>query len=960
MNSESIAIIGLAGQFPEAKNINKFWQNLANGVESIRFFSEEELLAAGIKADTLANPAYVNGLAMLDDVDKFDARFFDYRPRQAKTMDPQHRLFMQCVWTALEHAGYDPERTTGPIGLYAGVGANRYLTTNLYPSGILETAPDAHQIILDNHSDFFTTRVSYKLNLQGPSVTMLTACSTSLVATHFACQSLLNGECDLALAGGAGISLPQVSGYLYQEGGILAVDGHCRPFDRHATGTVRGNGLGVVVLKRVDDALAEGDYIWGLILGSAINNDGSLKVGYTAPSVVGQAAVISEALAIADVPPETITYIETHGTATPLGDPIEIAALKEAFAAVEKKDHCALGAVKSNIGHLDTAAGVAGLIKTILTLKHQQIPPTLHFQEPNPNLGLAESPFYVNTTLQDWVATETPRRAGVSSFGIGGTNAHLILEEAPAIDPSGPSREQQHLMLSAKTETALAQITHNLAGHLKTQPDLNLADVAYTLQVGRQPLPYRQVIPCQNISEAIAGLEEVNDQRLTNRCETDTPKIVFMFSGQGSQYVNMGRALYHNEPVFQDAVDACAEILAEHLKRDLRDLLYPTSNQIEAASQKLNQTMFTQPALFTIEYALAQLWQSWGILPQAMIGHSIGEYVAAHLAGVFNLEDALRLVATRGKLMQSLPEGRMLTISRPAEEIEAYLPNHLSIAVINNPKRCVVAGPAPLIADFEKELKSKKIACRQLHTSHAFHSPMMAPILPAFIETFNQISLSAPTQPYISNVSGTWITTEEATNSQYWGEHLRQTVQFSNGLAQICSDPQRILLEVGPGNALTTLAKQHPARPKAQSVLASLPAPKKETPADTHLLYTLATLWTQGVIIDWPEFYNNETRQRLPLPTYPFEGKRYWIEPQPKPTPSPANQPEREIQHSVAEAIPVQPGVETSPLDGPHANNKTAPSPLVNPVSEVAVEERIIAQQLEIIAQQLALLAQEG
>ena len=883
----NIAIIGMAGRFPGARNIDEFWQNLRDGVESISFFTDQEVEAAGVDPALLQNPHYVKAGGVLEDVELFDASFFGFNPREAEIMDPQHRVFLECAWEALENAGYDPESYEGLIGVYAGMSMNTYLLFNLLSNRHVIASVHSDQLAIGNGRDYLPTRVSYKLNLRGPSVNIQTACSTSLVAVHLACQGLLSYECDMALAGGVSIDIPQKRGYLYLEGGIGSPDGHCRAFDAKARGTVGGNGVGIVVLKRLADALADGDTIYAVIKGSAINNDGSLKVGYTAPSVEGQAEVIATAQAIAGVDPETIRYIETHGTGTSLGDPIEIAALTQVFrASTQAKGFCAIGSVKTNIGHLDAAAGVAGLIKTVLALKHKMLPPSLNFEQPNPQIDFENSPFYVNTKLSEWEAPAdgTPRRAGVSSFGIGGTNAHVVLEEAPVIEPSGPSRPWQLLLLSAKTASALETATTNLADHLKRHPDLNLADVAYTYQVGRHAFDHRRMVVCRDLEDAVTALETRDPQRVfTALHEGGDRPVAFMFTGQGAQYVNMGRELYQTEPTFREQVDLCAELLRPHLGFDLRDLLYPTEEDAEEAAARLKQTYITQPALFVIEYALAQLWMEWGIRPQAMIGHSIGEYVAACLAGVFSLEDALALVADRGRMMQSLPGGAMLSLPLPEDEVRSLLNEKLSLAVINAPTLCVVSGPNDAVDKLEVQLAEKGVVYRRLHTSHAFHSNMMEPILEPFTRRVAQVELHPPRIPFISNVTGTWITAEEAMDPGYWAKHLRHTVRFADGVQELLREPARVLLEVGPGRTLSTLTRHHPDCTGERVVLSSLRHPKDQQSDVAFLLNTLGKLWLAGVKVDWSGFYAHERRHRIPLPTYPFERQRYWIEPGERP-----------------------------------------------------------------------------
>ena len=868
IQESDIAIIAMSGRFPGAKNIDEFWSNLQNGMECISELSDSELLKNGVEPELLQNPNYVKAKAVLDDIDLFDANFFGFNPKEAEILDPQQRLFLQCAWEAVEQAGYNPQNYTGPIGVYAGVTQSSYFQNNLYGNGEINSSVSTFQLSLANDKDFLPVRVAYKLNLTGPAVNIQTACSTSLVAVHMACQSLLNGECDMALAGGATITVEN-KGYLYQEGMVLSPDGHCRAFDAQAQGTVGGNGVGIVMLKRAEDAMADGDYIHGIIKGSAINNDGTNKIGFTAPSVQGQAAVIAEAQAIAGVDVETITYVEVHGTGTSLGDPIEIAALTQAFREnTESKGYCAIGSLKTNMGHLDTAAGIAGLIKTVLALKHQQIPPSLHFQTPNPKIDFANSPFYVNTRLCEWKTDTSKRRAGVSSFGIGGTNAHVVLEEAPIVANSLESnRPVQLLVLSAKTNSALETLTHNLTIHLEQNPQLNLADVAYTLSVGRQAFEHRRIL-----------VGSPSQQIFTSQVKSPVPEVIFMFSGQGSQYVNMAREIYATELVFRQQVDDCARLLEPELGFNLCDILYPDPEGMAAATEQLQQTAIAQPAIFTIEYALAKLWESWGVIPQALIGHSIGEYVAACLAGVFSLADGLSLVAKRGRMMQQLPPGAMLSVPLSATEVAPFLSEELSLAVINEPSRCVISGIKGAIADLQSKLAYQGIESRQLHTSHAFHSPMMEPILQSFTEAVGNVSLNPPSIPYISNVTGTWITAEQATNPQYWSQHLRSPVQFSRGIDLLLQDEQRLFLEVGAGRTLSTFVKRHLGGDVSPVVLTTVRHPQEVRSDMDFLLTTLGQLWLQGVEIDWFGVYAQENRHRLPLPTYPFEGQRYWVE----------------------------------------------------------------------------------
>ncbi|MGB3205431.1 MAG: beta-ketoacyl synthase N-terminal-like domain-containing protein [Crinalium sp.] len=879
-SEEAIAIVGMSGRFPGAKNVDEFWYNLQNGVESISFFSEEELESVGVAKEVIRNSHYVKAKGVLGNIELFDAAFFGLNPREAEITDPQQRLFLECAWEALEQAGYDSQTYSGSIGVYAGTGGlSSYFLNNLYINHHLRESVGDYQMKIANDSNLLSTRVSYKLNLTGPSLTIQTACSTSLVAISMACRSVLNYECDMALAGGVSIKIPQKTGYLYREGMILSPDGHCRAFDAKAQGTVDGSGVGIVVLKRLEDAIADRDYIHAVVKGCAINNDGSKKVGLTAPSVDGQAAVISQALAFAEVEPETITYIETHGTGTPLGDPIEIAALTQVFSHyTQKKGFCALGSVKTNIGHLDSAAGVAGLIKTVCAIKHKLLPPSLHFEEPNPEIDFANSPFYVNAKLSEWKTNGSLRRAGVSSFGVGGTNAHVILEEAPVVQTFEECRPWQLLVLSAKTHSALNTATVNLVEHFKQHPKLYLADAAYTLSIGRKAFEQRRMLVCRSVEDTVDALSTLEPKRVfTNFQESKERHIAFMFSGQGSQYVNMALELYQFEPTFRHHIDICSEILKPHMECDLRHILYPNEH-IKEATEQLKQTALTQPALFTIEYALAQLWMSWGIHPQTMIGHSIGEYVAACLAGVFSLEDALSLVAKRGQLMQQLPTGAMLAVSLEKKHLQPLLGDQLSLAVTNGFSNCVVAGTREAVDALQLQLMEQGIKCCLLHTSHAFHSHMMEPILKPFALAVEKVNLKPPKIPYVSNTTGTWITAEQATNPNYWAQHLRHEVRFADGLQQLLKQPEQILLEIGPGRTLSTLVKQHPNKAPQQIVLSSLRHLRDEQSDVAFVLATLGKLWLAGVQVDWSEFYVPEQRQRIPLPTYPFERQRYWID----------------------------------------------------------------------------------
>lgn len=884
-SSIDIAVIGMAGRFPGADNTEALWRNLRDGVESIRHFSDEELIARGVPAETLSDPLYVRASACIEGADRFDAAFFGYTPREAADTDPQHRIFLETAWEALERAGYHGADYPGPIGIYAGTGVNTYMLSNLLGGGRFGDMRDIsllQGLMNGNNKDSMVTTASYKLDLHGPGIAVQTACSTSLVAVHVACRALLNHETDMALAGGAWVNLLHENGYRYQPGAILSSDGRCRPFDAKAGGTVIGSGVGIVVLKRLADAQADGDTIHAVIKGSAVNNDGAAKIGYTAPSVEGQTEVIMAAHAIAGVTPDSIGYVEAHGTGTTLGDPIEIAALTQAFrSGTERSGYCGVGSVKSNLGHLDSAAGVTGLIKAVLALEHRAIPPSLHFESPNPNIDFENSPFYVNAKLKEWPAGAAPRRAGVSSFGIGGTNAHVVLEEAPPAPLSSPSRAWQLLPVSARTETALNAAVTRLVEHLRAHPETPLADAAYTLQTGRKRFAHRAVSVCRDSEDAVSVLATRDALRFAaQRCTSDAPTVAFMFSGQGSQYVGMAEELYRDEPVFRDALDRCLALLAPRLDADLLSLIFAAADARNEAAAKLAQTALTQPALFAVEYSLAQLWQSWGIRPQAMIGHSIGEYVAACLAGVFSLEDALALVALRGRMLQAMPGGAMCMVMLSEAAVQPYLKDGCDLAAVNGAELCVLSGPQAAIEAAESALTAQGVSCQRLHVSHAFHSAMMEPMRAEFERAVAAVPRNAPQLPFISNVSGTWIQPEEAVDPAYWGRHLRGTVRFADGLNELFSDPDRILLEVGPGETLSTLAQRHPAG-SGRLVVSSLPHPGKAQQAQGHTCLALGKLWLGGTDVDWASYYAGERRRRVPLPTYPFERQSYWVEADP-------------------------------------------------------------------------------
>jgi acyl transferase domain-containing protein/acyl carrier protein len=896
-----VAIIGMAGRFPGADDLEAFWANLRDGVESITFFSDDELRAAGVPDADLAHPDYVKAVGRLRDVEHFDAGFFGYSPREAEVLEPGHRLFLECTWEAMEDAGVDPGQVAGRIGVYAGAGSSGYVERHVKPNAALMESAGAFQVNLGSAHDFLATRVSYKLDLRGPSLAVQTGCSTSLVAVHLAAQSLLRGECELALAGGASVVIPQTTGYTYAHGSIVSPDGHCRAFDARSAGAVSGSGVGAVVLKRLSDALRDGDPVRAVIRGSAINNDGGAKVAFTAPGVEGQAAVITEALEAADVDPDTVSFVEAHGTGTDLGDVIEIAALTRAFRAfTERTGFCAVGSVKTNLGHLDTAAGVAGLIKTVLAMEHRQIPPTLHFQAPNPRIAFAGSPFFVAAgETVEW-ESDGPRRAGVSSFGIGGTNAHVVLEEAPAAAPSGPSRPWQLLALSARSAPAAQEQAARLADHLQRHPDLPLADVAFTLREGRHAFAHRRIAVVRQGEDAAAVLRGAIPERVASGvAEAGARSVAFLFPGLGDHYPNMARGLYEAEPAFRAEVDRCAEVLRPLLGTDIRDAIFagdapsdaPQTGGVDlramlartaptAEGERLNRTAVAQPAVFVVDYALARLWMSWGIVPDAVIGHSLGEYAAACIAGILSLEDALTLVAERAKLIDPLPGGAMLAVPLDPDAVRPHLADGASVATVNAPGLSVVAGSEDAVAATEQRLREAGVVARRLATTHAFHTPMLSPVAERLTEAARTVRLRPPRIPMASNVTGTWITDAEATDPSYWSRHMLGTVRFAEGVGELLREPGRVLLEVGPGQTLSTFVRQRPGDGEAApvAVIASLRHALDRRPDQAVLLEALGRLWLAGVKPDWKAFRGAERRRKLHLPTYPWEKQRYWVE----------------------------------------------------------------------------------
>lgn len=890
LNGYEIAVLGMSIRGPSVNSVDEYWRLLAFGREGFTTFSREELLAAGVPETQIDDPNYVKRVGLFKEKNVFDAPLFHYSPREAELLDPQIAVLHHCIWEALEQAGYDSHAYADYIGLYAGIGDNFEWRSRILDAS--DTVSEAYGARTLTGTGYLTSRNAFKFNLRGPVVSVQTACSTSLVAVHAACQALLAFECDMALAGGVTLSPVGATGYLHQEGMILSADGHCRPFDADSSGIVGAEGAGVLVLKRLKDAMADRDNVLAVIKGTAINNDGNRdKASFSAPSVTGQANVIKAALDVAEVAPAAISYVEAHGTATRLGDPIEIKALTKAFGSeaiqTNGKQYCKIGSVKSNIGHLDTAAGVAGVIKTILAMRHKQIPASLNVRKINPLLDLKNTPFTVNTELNDWVCNNGPRRAGVSSFGIGGTNAHIVLEEPTFKAQTGESRQLQLVFLSANSPNALKNIEQNLLAHINKCPTVKLADLCFTLHQGRKPLPHRKALAVQRLEELRQALSQ---ERPSHAAFSGTAlgnnKICFLFPGQGSQYIEMGKGLYESEPVFRKWMDKCFAIARQTADIDLKSYLFPEQVS-EQARAELNQTAITQPLLFSVEYSLAQLLMHWGCQPDMMIGHSVGEYVAACLADVFSLDAGMALITQRGALVQSLPPGAMLAVFSTPATIERLLrENHLSqaldIAAVNAPGLLVVSGGAPAIDDLQAVLNGQRIDYAPLHTSHAFHSHHLDPVLEDFKMVLESVALSPPKIPYVSNLTGEFVTAEQTTSPDYWLQHLRRCVQFSKGVEVLCAEKELTFLEVGPGKVLSNLIAQNPQKSPAQECIALLPdsAAKHNAEVDNidqlTLCQGLCRLFTRGTSLNWDAFYAEELRGRIPLPTYPFEGKAYW------------------------------------------------------------------------------------
>lgn len=879
VSDTAIAIVGMSCRFADARGLDAYWSLLSEGREGVETYSDEELIAAGVSPAALRNRHYVRRGAPLADMECFDASLFGLSPRDAAIMDPQHRHFLECAWEALENAGHTPQRFDGTIGVFAGSGHNAYMPYNLLTNPKL--VRDVGLFLLrhtSNDKDFLTTRVSYLFDLKGPSINVQTACSTSLVSIHMAAQSLISGECDMAIAGGTSIELPHRQGYVFEEGEILSPDGHCRPFDADSQGTVFGSGVAVVALRRLADAIEAGDHIYAVVRGSAINNDGAGKVGYLAPSVDGQAKVIAEALAMADVDAGSISYVEAHGTGTPVGDPIEVAALTQAFRqSTDRVGHCAIGSVKGNIGHTDTAAGAAGLIKVALSLHNRELPASLNFTAPNPGCAFEGSPFRVQAARAPWLTTNgQPRRAGISSLGVGGTNAHIVLEEAPVRRTSGRSRNRQILLTSARSDAVAGANAAALADHLDTQPTINLADAAYTLAIGRQHLPHRRFAVATTAAEAAERLR-ATPERAAVAAIADRP-VSFLFCGAGPQHVDMARGLYDAEPAFRAEVDKALAVCDRIGVTGIKRWMFPAAADRAQAAQELERPSIALPALFIIQTSLARFWMAIGVQPSGMIGHSSGEYAAAHISGVIDLEAGLRIVSARGRLFETIRDGGMLSVPMAEAELLPLLPAGLSIATINAPRLCVVSGPAAAIARFHAELEAQEIEAQVVRIAVAAHSPMLDPILPEFRALMRTIPLKAPKIPFASNLTGDWVQARDVTDPEYWVRHLRETVRFTDGLQRLLADPECALLEVGPGRGMASLARQNPGRQKQQPVLSSLRHPDQAVDDDAFVFDTMGQLWALGVAVDWDAFFAGEQRLKLPLPTYRFDRQRHWFD----------------------------------------------------------------------------------
>ena len=888
---DAIAVVGMAGRFPGARSLSGFWENLRAGTMSLTQLTDDKLRRAGVPEGTLADPDYIKVASLLDDVHQFEPALFGITPREAEAMDPQIRVLLEICHDALQDAGYDPRRFSDRIGMYAGARSNEYLAKYVRANPRFMEMIGESRARITNHADFLSTCVSYHLGLRGPSISSVTACSTSLVTVHMACAALFSSECDMAIAGGVEIPLPSYRGYKYSEGGgIFAADGTVRPYDAKASGTVFGAGAGVVVLKRLSKAVADRDAIHAVIIASAINNDGAAKSAYTAPSEAGQAEVLASALRIANIDPASVGYVEGHGMATPVGDPIEVAALNRVYGAGRRGTRdIALGSVKGNVGHLGAASGVCGLIKAVYSVREGIIPASLNFSDPNPRLDLDAGPFYVADRTAPWSQDPGPRRAAVNSFGVGGTNAHLILEQPPAVQ-TGATRPYQLLTFSARTPTALAAMEEVFRAHLNeshpTEGARGLADVAYTLTEGRPVRAVRRIVVAADQADAVQQLGAGRAETAHSVPRGRAPRAVFLIPGQGAQYVGMARQVYEREPEFAAVLDHCCAVLRQSHSLDLTSVLFPaTAEAVAQARAMIGRTSVIQPALFAVEYALARLLISRGVEPAALVGHSIGEYVAAALSGVMDADDALRLVADRSLLIQSLPPGCMTAVPLPEDQLRPLLPPDVDLAAVNAPGICVVSGPESAVGELEVSLYERKVATSRLRTSHAFHSRMMDPVLRAFEDRVATVRLQAPRIPFVSSVTGGWITTEQATSPVYWARHVRACVRFADAVGLLLADGGYCFAEVGPGQALSNLVTETGASlgmHQSKRVLAvpMLPATQGGRDDLRSVLEGLGRLWSYGCFVDWRRFWAHEKRGRVHAPTYPYERESFWVNPE--------------------------------------------------------------------------------
>lgn len=862
---KDIAIIGMAGKYPNSENIQEFWNHLVKGDELIHFYTDEELRKLGVSEENINNQNFVKAQSILESSGDFDYAFFGYSKHEALVMDPQIRIMHELVWTAIEDAGYPPDNIRHKVGMYLSASDN----LNWRAAALLSDNELIDPFFLKQISNqkFISTLISYKFNLQGPSLYVDTGCSSSLVATHLACRSLLLKECSIALAGGVGLDTSTNIGYYYEEGKIDSKDGHCKPFDKESSGTISGDGAGVVVLKRLEDALADNDQIYGVIRSSYSNNDGNRKVGYTAPSVKGQSECIKGAHSIAGVDSNSITYIETHGTATRLGDPIEIEALNKAFSY--NKDHkCALGSVKSNLGHLDTAAGITGLIKAALSIKNKLIPASLHYKEPNPEINFDSGPFYVNAEKKIW-EENTPLRAGVSSFGIGGTNAHIVLEEAEEKKTKQEkTRDYKLIYFSAKSGYSLSEYQNKLEEILKENPSISMTDFSYTMLRGRSNFTYNKFFVCESGEDAISILNGTDKESLFSSKYLPKKDVYFMFSGSGAQYVNMGKDLFHTEPYFRKHIEHGFDCLLKLTGIDFSDIIYPQKTDEELLIHNIE---YTQPVIFVFGYALTQLFMFWGVQPKGMIGHSTGEYIAACISGVFSFETGLELVIERSKLMSGSPKGRMLSVGLPEEKLLPYINDDCQISVINSPEYCAVSGTEEAINSLFDVLEEKEVSCSKLKISIGAHSFLMDSILDNYREKLEQVNFSTPKIPFISNITGTWVKDDTVCSADYWLRHLRSPVRFSDGIKLLLEEKESVFLEIGPSNMLTNIFNQHNNfNIHKNTVINAIRHPKEEVNDQKYLLQKIGELKLNGIDLDWNNYFSEEVPSVISVPTYPF------------------------------------------------------------------------------------------